>query len=134
MKYILNNRIVDFGKDISKTIELGKELSDNWSKPVQLTSEMEQFLSNNPNALVSEIWNCKLNDPIVMAVVTPAKQREQAYANEPIIEWNGELLTCDNARLNHMSAYFYSDQTEKFEALKALWLQARTEIQTKYPD
>jgi hypothetical protein len=68
------------------------------------------------------------------APLTPAKQREQAYATEAVIKWNGEMLTCDNARLNRMSAYFYSGQTDKYEALKALWLQAREEIQMKYPD
>lgn len=63
-----------------------------------------------------------------------SKLRENAYASEKIIEWNGEQLTCDEARLNRMSVYFYSGQTIKYEVLKTLWENARIKIQEMFPE
>lgn len=70
----------------------------------------------------------------IPSVLTQAQLREQAYQNDKIIEWQGEMLTCDEARLDRMSVYYFSGQTEKVAALQELWLDARESIQLKYPD
>ena len=44
-------------------------------------------------------------EPIVEVVLSPAEQRELAYKTEKLIEWKGEMLTCDEARVNRMSVY-----------------------------
>lgn len=71
--------------------------------------------------------------PTPPPVLTPEKQREDAYANELIIEWNGELISCDKARKDRMSVYLELGELDKYEVLKALWLDARNEIQNRYP-
>ena len=72
--------------------------------------------------------------PAPPPVLTPAQQRERAYREDKVIEWQGEMLTCDEARLSRMSAYYYSGQTEKLAQIQQLWLDARESIQLQYPD
>ena len=72
--------------------------------------------------------------PIPPPVLTPAQQREKAYREDKVIECQGEMLTCDEARLNRMSAYYYSGQTDKLAQIQQLWLDARESIQLQYPD
>ena len=67
-------------------------------------------------------------------IYTHAQLRELAYKNDAIIEWQGEMLTCDEARINRMNVYYYSGQDEKLEQLKVLWLAARQSIQAQYPE
>lgn len=72
--------------------------------------------------------------PILPPELTQAQKREKSYREDKLIEWQGEMLTCDEARLNRMSAYYYSGQTDKLSQLQELWLVAREEIRFKYPD
>ena len=67
-------------------------------------------------------------------LVDNKRLRELSYSSDRIINWQGEMLTCDEARLNRMSAYYYSGQTEKLVQLQQLWLDARESIQLQYPD
>lgn len=73
-------------------------------------------------------------EPIVEVVLSPAEQRELAYKTEKLIEWKGAMLTCDEARVDRMSVYYELGEVEKYDALKALWLEARVGIQTRIPD
>lgn len=84
--------------------------------------------------ILSEMGFVELVQSVEIVELTPAQQRQLAYETEPIISWQGEMLTCDEARLNRLSAYYYSNQTEKLQQLQALWLAARTEIQNRYPE
>ena len=73
-------------------------------------------------------------EPIVEVVLSPAEQRELAYKTEKLIEWKGEMLTCDEARVNRMSVYVELGELGKYEELKALWIAARLDIQARIPD
>ena len=73
-------------------------------------------------------------EPIVEVVLSPAEQRELAYKTEKLIEWKGEILTCDEARVNRMSVYVELGELGKYEELKALWIAARLDIQARIPD
>ena len=73
-------------------------------------------------------------EPIVEVVLSPSEQRELAYKTEKLIEWQGAMLTCDEARVDRMSVYYELGEMEKYDALKVLWLAARVEIQTRLPD
>ena len=66
-------------------------------------------------------------------VLTPEQQREQAYENEPVIEWEGKLRTCDWIR-DLIRTYELLSNTETVDALLVLWLAGRADIQAKYPD
>lgn len=67
-------------------------------------------------------------------MLSPAEQREIAYKTEKLIEWKGEMLTCDEARVDRMSVYVELGEVGKYETLKALWLNARLDIQSRIPD
>lgn len=73
-------------------------------------------------------------EPIAEVVLSPTEQRELAYKTEKLIEWQGIMLTCDEARVDRMSVYYELGEMEEYGALKALWLAARVEIQTRLPD
>ena len=119
-----------------ETVMIGNELITNPSI-AQLESEgYKEVIYNQGNNGTYEDGNYIIIETPMpeVIVLTPAQQREQAYQNDKVIEWQGEMLTCDEARLNRMSAYYYSGQTDKLAQLQQLWLDARESIQNKYPD
>lgn len=99
---------------------------------VALSDEQMAFYEANPTTSVDEVWNMQLA-PAWVDTRTMAEIREQAYASEPIIEWNEKLRTCDECR-DLLSTYEITEQTDKYNQLRTLWLAARTDIQTRYAD
>lgn len=129
--YIYCGQILSFSKDISSSVDISADFNEQQTKYIKLNTAQMDFYAANPTASVEEVWNCTLS---IQQELTPAQLRQIAYYTEPLIEWQGELLTCDKARDEKMSVYFYSNQTEKLQQLQALWLAARTEIQNRYPE
>ena len=120
-----------------ETLMIGSELITN-PNISQLESEgYKEIIYAEGDRGVYEDGNyiiIEMPAPAPPPVLTPAQLREQAYKNDKVIEWQGEMLTCDEARLNRMSAYYYSGQSEKLAQLQQLWLDARASIQLQYPD
>jgi len=65
--------------------------------------------------------------------LTPAQQREEAYNTQPIIEWDGELLTVTEAAQKRQY-YAAEGDTAKTEELTALIAAAKQSIREQYPD
>ena len=66
-------------------------------------------------------------------VLTPAQQREQAYNNQPIVEWDGQLLTVTEAA-QQWAYYSAEGATGKTLELTSLISQAKRTIREQYPD
>ena len=64
---------------------------------------------------------------------TPAELREQAYETEKLIEWDGNMLTVDEANKMFLR-YDAEGFTEKSAALTTLIAQSKAAIREKYPD
>ena len=67
------------------------------------------------------------------SALTPAQQREEAYNTQPIIEWDGELLTVTQAA-QKWQYYAAEGDTAKAEELTALIAAAKQTIREQYPD
>ena len=66
-------------------------------------------------------------------VLTPAQQREQAYNTQPIVEWDGQLLTVTQAA-QQWAYYSAEGATGKTLELTSLISQAKRTIREQYPD
>lgn len=121
---------------IGETILIGEQLVTNPSIEMIETEGYKEVIHAEGNGGVYEDGNyIIIETPVHVApALTPAQHREKAYREDKVIEWQGEMLTCDEARLNRMSAYYYSGQTDKLAQIQQLWLDARQSIQIQYPD
>lgn len=63
---------------------------------------------------------------------TPAEQREQAYETMTIIEWQGELITVDEA--NDLWMKYSAEGSDTANTLSALIVEAKAKIREMYPD
>lgn len=66
-------------------------------------------------------------------VLAPAQQREQAYNTQPIVEWDGQLLTVTEAA-QQWAYYSAEGTTGKTLELTSLISQAKRTIREQYPD
>lgn len=64
--------------------------------------------------------------------LSPSELREQAYSTEPIINWEDDLLTVDEA--NDLFNKYFAEASEKANQLQLLIIEAKTSIREKYPD
>lgn len=92
----------------------------------------------NPNAdwLIANGW-VEVIPEVVEPTPTPeptsAELRKQAYANDPIIEWEGDMITVDYAN-TLFNAYLAEGNTEVATTLSALIAVAKTTIRAQYTD
>lgn len=63
---------------------------------------------------------------------TPAEQRESAYNTDPVIEWDGEMLTVTQAAT--MWQYYAAEGSEKATELQTLIATAKQTIREQFPD
>lgn len=64
---------------------------------------------------------------------TPAELREKAYETEKLIEWDGDVLTVDEANKMFLR-YDAEGYTEKSAELTILIAHAKAEIRKRYAD
>ena len=64
---------------------------------------------------------------------TPAELREQAYETEKCVEWDGDILTVDDANKMYLR-YDAEGNTTKATELRTLISQAKAEIRARYAD
>ena len=65
--------------------------------------------------------------------LTPAEQRERAYNSDPVIPWNGSMLTVTEAA-QQWAYYAAEGNTAKTDAITALIAAAKEKIRAQYPD
>lgn len=130
IKYIYQGQVMTYEHDITGLVEMSTDYNCQQMAHVELSAEQSKFHANNPNATVREVWDMQLHHE---PQISPDKQREQAYENEPVIMLDGKLRTCDFIR-GLISTYELLSDTERVEQLFVLWLAGREEIKTKYPD
>lgn len=63
---------------------------------------------------------------------TPAELREKAYETEKLIEWDGDMLTVDEA--NKAFLQYDAEGNEKADELTTLIAHAKAEIRKRYAD
>lgn len=63
----------------------------------------------------------------------PAQEREDAYNSEPVVEWEGEMLTVTQAS-QKWQYYAAEGDMEQAAAITALIAQAKKEIRSQWPD
>ena len=122
---------------VGETLQIGENLVTNPSIEMIESIGYKEVIHSEGDRGVVEDGNYIIIEtpaPILPPELTQAQKREKAYREDKLIEWQGEMLTCDEARLNRMSAYYYSGQTDKLSQLQELWLVAREDIQSKYPN
>ena len=131
---LINNQLVPF--TVGETLLIGDRLITNPSiEAIETIGYKEVIYHDGNNGMYYEDNYLIVETPIPIPapVLTPEEQREIAYANELIIEWDGKLRTCDFIR-GLVRTYELLSDTAKVEQLIVLWLAGREAIQSKYPD
>ena len=64
--------------------------------------------------------------------MTPAEQREEAYNTQPIIEWEGQMLTVTQAAQKWQ--YYAAEGNPKADELQTLIAAAKQSIREQFPD
>ena len=65
--------------------------------------------------------------------LTPAQLREQAYNTQPVIKWDGSMLTVTQAA-QQWAYYAAEGNTAKTDELTALIAEAKASIRARWPD
>lgn len=65
-------------------------------------------------------------------IPSPVQQREEAYNTQPIIEWDGELLTVTQAAQKWQ--YYAAEGSSKADELQSLIAAAKQTIREQCPD
>ena len=129
--YFYQNQITQLDY-VPKGYVVSDNFDDRFTSFVELTEEQNTFFANNPTANIFEVRDCEMMPTPMPEHIDPKEQREQAYATEPIILWDGKLRTCDFCRALILTYQLMEDSREN--ELRALWLAGREEIQNKYPE
>lgn len=67
-------------------------------------------------------------------MVVPASElRRIAYETEPIVEWEGNMITVDQAE-DLFGKYFAEGREDVYETLRRVIAEAKTTIREQYPD
>lgn len=79
------------------------------------------------------LTNIPVPEPQPEPVLTPKEQREQAYETEPLIEYEGEEITVDEANKLFLQ-YSAEGNTQKYMDLQILIGRAKADVRARYPD
>ena len=66
-------------------------------------------------------------------VLTPRERREQAYETEPLIEYDGDMITVDEANKLFLQ-YSAEGNTQKYMDLQILIGRAKADVRARFPD
>jgi len=122
---INNELITGKGEGEFKTneqIEVSEEIYNELTNlPAEYVVENEEIISVEP-----------LPIPEVSLTPTPAQQREQEYETNPLIEWEGESITVDQA--NFVYLQYSAEGSPKATEIKTLIIAAKESIRQMCPD
>ena len=98
------------------------------------TDKVEDYLRQTFEGGVLTLTNAPAPVPVepVAPVLTPAEQREQAYNTQPIVEWEGDLLTVTQAATKWQ--YYAAEGSTKAGELQVLIAAAKQMIREQHPD
>lgn len=96
------------------------------------TDKAEDYLRQTFDGGVLTLTNAPEPDEPVTPELTPAQQREQAYNDQPVIEWEGDMLTVTQAAQKWQ--YYAAEGSTKAEDLQALIAAAKQTIREQFPD
>lgn len=65
-------------------------------------------------------------------IIIPSIQRENAYNNDKIIEWENNLITVDEA--NKIYYNYFVENNPKAEEIQILIIAAKSDIREMYPN
>ena len=130
MKYIHQNKIFDLEITDNSGYPVGSDITEQNEKFIALSDNQVSFLEANPNASVNEVWNMKLNDPVIMPEIPVAERRLNAFKYEKTIDFKGMKLSVDEGVLT-MQSYSAEDRVSEVEELKGLIVGAKNEIRNR---
>lgn len=79
------------------------------------------------------LTNIPLPEPQPEPVLSPKEQRERTYETEPLIEYEGDMITVDEANKMFLQ-YAAEGNNSKCSQLQQLIHEAKTTIRNTYPD
>ena len=79
------------------------------------------------------LTNIPLPEPQPEPVLSPKEQRERTYETEPLIEYEGDMITVDEANKMFLQ-YAAEGNNSKCSQLQQLIREAKTTIRNTYPD
>lgn len=118
---ITNNKITCKGQGEYKT-----------ESQVEVTEEIYNALTNLPAEYVEEDGEIIGVTPLLMPEPTPAEQREREYQSNPIIVWQGQNITVDQANLVYLQ--YSAEGSQKAAEIQTLIIAAKESIRQLYPD
>lgn len=120
---IKNNKISCKGQGEFKTEE-----------QIEVSEEIYNALTNLPSDYVEvggEIISVT-PIPLVEAMLTQAEKREQEYQTNPLIEWQGENITVDQANIMFMR--YFAEADERAKEIQTFLIGAKNTIREMHPD
>ena len=81
---------------------------------------------------VASYDGAKIGDTYAPPSPAASKLREEAYNNEPIIDWNGAKLTVTEA--STLWQYYAAEGSVRADVLQKLIASAKAEIRERFPD
>ena len=79
------------------------------------------------------LTNIPLPEPQPEPVLSPKEQRERAYETEPLIEYDGDMITVDEANKLFLQ-YSAEGNTQKYMDLQILIGRAKADVRARFPD
>lgn len=146
--YIITNDQTYHAVRVLSTSRSVRFVGDSLSGLTELTGPVTVYADNNfklrvytpGDFLRQEItdgsWlltNIPLPEPQPEPVLTPKEQREQAYETEPLIEYEGEEITVDEANKLFLQ-YSAEGNTQKYMDLQILIGRAKADVRARFPD
>ena len=79
------------------------------------------------------LTNIPLPEPQPEPVLSPKEQRERTYETEPLIEYEGDMITVDEANKLFLQ-YSAEGNTQKYMDLQILIGRAKADVRARFPD
>lgn len=79
------------------------------------------------------LTNIPLPEPQPEPVLSPKEQRERTYETEPLIEYDGDMITVDEANKLFLQ-YSAEGNTQKYMDLQILIGRAKADVRARFPD
>lgn len=116
------------------------KIEDNKAELIKQAPRVDQVITQDTypamefheNTHAELVWTEEEGIHWIYIPYTPAEKREKAYRTEKIVEWDGRLLTIDEA--NDMWVKYDAEGNTKAAALTILIAEAKAEIRERYPD
>ena len=122
------------GESLTEPTELAGEIHVFADNGFELrTFDSGDFLRQEIKAGSWLLTNTPVPTPQPEPVLSPKEQRERAYETEPLIEYDGDMITVDEANKLFLQ-YSAEGNTQKYMDLQILIGRAKADVRTRFPD